>query len=332
MYSDADAVAPAAQPLTDLVGRIRQAGGPHIPIGCGSPLGPILHELETLASTEAPAVFWGEPGAGRRTLARALHALSRRRAGPFVTWRVGEPKGLSSAGGGTMLIEDLSGLPDAVQADIVAHLDGAHALEQPDGRRPEARARVLAISVDAPQALVLDDDLSEDLYHRLSVFVIKVPPLRARPSDVVAISRHVVRRANAMHRLSVRGFSSDTIDRLQSAPWPGNVPELRKVVEHAAIRARRGRIHLEHLPGERGDPDSASSPAHLVLPVGITAADAERRLVLATLEQTGFNKSEAARRLGMDVKTVRNKLKTYGLPDRIRRGHDRSSSPGQSRH
>ena len=135
-----------------------------------------------------------------------------------------------------------------------------------------------------------------------------------------------------MHRLAVRGFTEETMTHLQTGAWPGNVPELRKVVEHAGIRAGSGRIHLEHLPGRRDGPNSASPPRTPRAPCRITAADAERRLVLATLEQTGFNKSEAARKLGMDVKTVRNKLKLYGLPDKARRRRDKSTSPGHKKH
>ena len=349
MHTEAEGLAPSSRSLSEVLGRIHRAGGPTIAIGDESPLGPILRELETLAATETPAVLWGEPGSGRRTLARALHALSRRRDGPFLTCRpwsaprapaertpVAVPaaqwrtSSLVEAERGTLLLEDLAGLTPVAQAELVAHLDRVHGLERVEG--VAAGARVLAIASEPPRTLVVDGDLSEELYYRLSVFVIKVPPLRARPSDIVAISKHVVQRANQMHRLSVRGFSEETLTQLQTGAWPGNVPELRKVVEHAAIRAGSGCIHLDHLPGRRDGPNSASPPAHLVLPVGITAADAERRLVLATLEQTGFNKSEAARQLGMDVKTVRNKLKLYGLPDKTRHRRDKSTSPGQNRH
>ena len=347
MHTEAEGLAPSNRSLSDVLSGIQRAGGPSVAVGDDSPLGPILRELETLAATETPAVFWGEPGSGRRTLARTLHALSRRREGPFVSYRswtsaAAEVRsGLHSGSGwnasvlaeaerGTLLVEDLGGLPAVDQAEIVAHLDRVHMQDRVEGMG--GGARVLAVASERPRSLVVDGDLSEELYHRLSVFVIKVPPLRTRPSDIVAVSRHVVRRANEIHRLAVRGFAEETLTHLQTAAWPGNVPELRKVVEHAAIRAGSGLICPDHLPGKRDGPNSASPPAHLVLPVGITAADAERRLVLATLEQTGFNKSEAARQLGMDVKTVRNKLKLYGLPDQTRRRRDKSTSPGHNRH
>lgn len=356
MHPEADSTAPSPgeEPGALLLRRILEAGGPAIAVGRQSPLVAVLRDLSILSATRAPAVFWGEPGSGRRTLARALHALSGRADQPWVRLRAvddGRPAApaalsiehdgkrprtdlaafsdlphlLSSADAGTLLLEGLTGIPPLVQEQLVGLLDRLHAV----GEVADELPRVLAICDEEPLTLVEDGDLSEELYYRLGVFVLAVPALRERESDIVAIAQHVVRQANGLHRLSVRGLDEPTLERLRQAPWPGNVPELRRTVEHAAIRARSGWIRPHHLPREMGGPDSASPPARLVLSVGITAADAERRLILATLEQTGFNKTEAARRLGMDVKTVRNKLKSYDLSERNRRRRDRSSSPGR---
>lgn len=343
------------EPRPAILRSICEAGGPSIAVGPDSPMLGVLRDLEMLSATEAPAVFWGEPGTGRRTLALAVHALSRRRAQTLLRVRAvaqqeprapafsvetlpadGPARVMSAEGlaeliadgpGGTLLLEGLSDLPALAQEQLIVLLDRFHSVGADQSHQIP---RVLAVATDPPLALVEDGELSEELYYRLGVFVIGVPPLRERPTDVLAVAQHVVARANALHRLTVHGLDEPTAECLRGAPWPGNIPELRRAVEHAAIRARSGWIRPHHLPGEVKGPNSASPPARLVIPIGITAADAERRLILATLEQTGFNKTEAARRLGMDVKTVRTKLKSYDLSERARRRRDRSSSPGQA--
>jgi DNA-binding NtrC family response regulator len=154
--------------------------------------------------------------------------------------------------------------------------------------------------------------LREDLYYRLNVFQLVLPPLRDRKEDLPSLIQHFIREMNAKHNTAVVALRPEALERLQSYRWPGNVRELRNVLERAVILAKGEWIELAHLPPYlRGSTDSQRSDD--ALPSGATAADAERELILKTLQQTGNNKTEAARRLGLDVKTVRNKLKSYGI-------------------
>lgn len=159
--------------------------------------------------------------------------------------------------------------------------------------------------------------LREDLFYRLSVFTLQLPPLRARSEDIPLLAQHFVRTFDAKHELAVEGVSTEALELLRAFPWPGNVRELRNVMERAVILARTGFVAAAHLPPFVRDPP-AELQGDFVLPAGITAEEAERHLILETLQRVDFNKAEAARRLGLDVKTIRNRLRAYGL--RVHRG------------
>ena len=146
----------------------------------------------------------------------------------------------------------------------------------------------------------------------MCVFTIEMPPLRARPEDIPLLSQHFINQFNVKHGTAVEGVSEATLERLGGYDWPGNVRELRNVIERAIILARQGWIETVHLPPFiRGD-ETEGRPG-LVLPEGITVAEAEKLLILQTLERVGNNKAKAARLLGIDVKTIRNKLRTWGM-------------------
>jgi DNA-binding NtrC family response regulator len=172
--------------------------------------------------------------------------------------------------------------------------------------------RVLAATNRSVAASVRDGVLREDLFYRLNVFEIALPPLRARADDIALLARHFVREFSDKHQMPVEGVRETARALLEAHPWPGNVRELRNVIERAVIVARGGWIEPRHLPPYL-QALRAGGPATIQLPAGTTLADAERLLILQTLERVGQNKAEAARQLGLDVKTIRNKLRSYGL-------------------
>ena len=144
------------------------------------------------------------------------------------------------------------------------------------------------------------------------MFTVALPPLRERKSDIILLAQSFIREFNRKHNARVEAMRDDTQELVKAYSWPGNVRELRNVMERAVILAKGNWIEASHLPAyivsARTD-----SVAKIVLPMGVTAADAEKELILKTLKKTGNNKAEAARQLGLDVKTIRNKLKAYGI-------------------
>jgi transcriptional regulator with PAS, ATPase and Fis domain len=174
--------------------------------------------------------------------------------------------------------------------------------------------RVIAATNQEPRNAIADGKLREDLYYRLTVFTIVLPPLRDRKEDIPLLAQHFIGEFNKKHNAQVEALRDDAMEMLMSYSWPGNVREFRNVMERALILAKGEWIETFHLPPYlRGSGTEISTK--IVLPVGITAAEAERELILKTLERTNHNKAEAARQLGLDVKTIRNKLKAYKIEE-----------------
>jgi len=173
-------------------------------------------------------------------------------------------------------------------------------------------ARVIAATNQDPRKAVADGRLREDLYYRLNVFTLPLPPLRDRKPDIPLLAQHFIHLCNAKHHAEVEGLRDGTLDLLMRYPWPGNVRELKNTIERAVVLAKGKWIELAHLPVYFLESGVGLSAAVSVTP-GATIAEIEKQMILKTLEATGNNKAEAARQLGLDVKTIRNKLKAYGI-------------------
>jgi DNA-binding NtrC family response regulator len=172
---------------------------------------------------------------------------------------------------------------------------------------------VLAATNKNPEQAVAGGQLRQDLYFRLNVFHIHLPPLREHKDDLGLLIEHLLAELSEKHGKKVTGVGADALDLLRSYPWPGNVRELRNVLERAVIASDRGTLGRQHLP-----PDFGHAPAILGsgltgvrFPVGTTVDDAERELILQTLSATSQNKTRAAELLGISLKTLHNKLKEY---------------------
>ena len=159
--------------------------------------------------------------------------------------------------------------------------------------------------------------MREDLYYRLAVFQINLPPLRRRRGDIPLLAQAFVGESNDRHQCEVEGLRDEALAALRVYNWPGNVRELRNVIERSVIVAGRGLIERSHLPPFLRDETAGDTEDGEVIrvPVGTSARKAEKRLILETLKHVNYNKAEAARRLGLDVKTIRNKLARYEAED-----------------
>ena len=291
--------------------------------------------VEMLATSDASAIITGESGTGKEVVARTIHSLSARRDKPFVAINASAiPEGLVEsevfgheqgaftgatrarpgcfelAQGGTLFLDELAEMPVALQPKLLRVLEDGRARRLGGSRDMQFDVRVIAATNRSAAQAIRDGRLREDLFYRLSVFELAIPPLRERIEDVALLAQHFVRELGRKHQLQVEGVGDAARQLLESHPWPGNVRELRNVIERALIVAREGWIERRHLPPYLQALKSGGQPT-LTLPAGTTLAEAERQLIVQTLERVGDNKAEAARQLGVDVKTIRNKLRAY---------------------
>ncbi len=304
-------------------------------IGESERMSEVFGLVKLLASSDAAALITGPSGTGKEVVARTIHELSSRSEQPFVAVNAAAiPEGLieselfghekgaftgasrsrpgcfEQADGGTLFLDEIAEMPIELQPKLLRILEEGSARRLGGSREIRFDVRVLAATNRDPGVAVERAELREDLYYRLNVFTVNVPPLERRRGDIPLLAQHFLRRFNDKHGTSVRGLGSAARELLLAYPWPGNVRELRNVVERATIVAGSGWIEPSHLPPYLHDARDEGSP-RVVIPVGTTAAEAERRLILRTLEHVGNNKAEAARQLELDVKTIRNKLKAY---------------------
>lgn len=304
-------------------------------VGTSAPMQALYGMLPRLAATDAPVFVYGESGTGKEVVARTIHALSERASSPLVALNmaalpqgiieselfghargsftgavVARPGAFELAAGGTLFLDELAEMPLDLQPKLLRVLeDGTF---RPIGAAKEQRAdvRIIAATNRDPEQAVAEGRLRADLWYRLNVLTITLPPLRERKDDIPLLARHFLGQLGAAQNTRVE---PDALEALVSHDWPGNVRELKNAVQRALVFAQDGHLRREHLPAplQAVTPPPAAEP--LVLPGNLTAAEVERLLVLETLKQHNNNKAAAARQLGVDVKTIRNKLKSWGI-------------------
>jgi transcriptional regulator with PAS, ATPase and Fis domain len=295
--------------------------------------------IQSLSSTDASVLITGESGTGKELAARTIHRLGKRAGGAFIavnsaaipetliesevfghekgafTGAVGTRSGcFELANGGTLFLDEIGEMPLQLQPKLLRVLEDGKVRRLGGKQEFEFDVRVLAATNQDPRTAIQEGRLREDLYYRLTVFTVNLPPLRDRKEDIPLLAQHFIGEFNKKHSTNVETLRDDALEMLMTYSWPGNVREFRNVMERALILSRGEWIESFHLPPYLRNPSTESS-TKIVLPLGITAAEAERELILKTLEKTGHNKAEAARQLGLDVKTIRNKLKAYKIED-----------------
>jgi DNA-binding NtrC family response regulator len=299
----------------------------------------LIHQV---APSRAAVLLTGESGTGKELAARAIHMLSPRKAGPFVAINCaalpdslmeselfGHEKGAFTgaverragcfelAQNGTVLLDEIGDMPVGTQAKLLRVLEDGRVRGL--GGKTEIQLDVRGIaSTNSPlDGAIKEGKFREDLYYRLNVFPIPLPPLRERTDDLPILAQALLEELNRKHATKVTELSREVLDHFQTCDWPGNVRELRNVLERAVILAGEGAIQLAHLPpGFSGAPvpsgGVSAEQGELHIPVGQTIEQAERALIELTLEHTKNNKTRAAEILGISQKTLFNKMKEYG--------------------
>jgi DNA-binding NtrC family response regulator len=304
-------------------------------VGTSKPQRELYELIKTLGSNDANVIITGESGTGKELVAQTIHQLSARKSGPFVPVNAAAiPEGLTEgelfghergaftgaiearpglfeqAHTGTLFLDEITEMPIALQPKFLRVLEDGRARRVGGRREISFDVRVITATNRLPDKAVEDGLLRADLYYRLNVFTVTLAPLRERKGDIPLLAQHFLLRANQRHKSNALGIRPETLELLTSYRWPGNVRQLSNTVERAVILAGGGWIEPVHLPPFL-QPQDTPAPDGILLPRGITSAEAERILIMETLKEVANNKAEAARRLGLDVKTIRNKLKSY---------------------
>jgi two-component system response regulator HydG len=301
-------------------------------IGHSPPFQRMLTLVEQVANSEATALILGESGTGKELVAREIHQRSARRQGPFVavncaalpetlleselfgyekgafTGAAGRKEGrFELADGGTLFLDEVADLSPVTQPKILRVLQEGEFERLGGTRTIRVDVRIVAATnQDLPQ-MVRERRFREDLYYRLNVITIQVPPLRDRREDIPLLAHHFLRVYAAKNNRRLEGFTEEALERLENYGWPGNVRELENVIERAVVLARDRLVTASELPEEVGGIRPPPRDAILAL-VGTPLDEVERQLLDETLRITGGNKTQAAKLLGIDVRTVARKL------------------------
>jgi DNA-binding NtrC family response regulator len=306
---------------------------------------------DQIAPTEASILITGESGVGKEVMARYVHKKSRRAEKAFISVNCaaipenlleselfGHEKGaftgavarrigkFEEADGGTLLLDEISEMDIRLQAKLLRAIQEREIDRVGGGKPVPVNIRIIATSNRILQEAVLRGEFREDLLYRLNVMNLHIPPLRERPNDVVALATYFTDKYAAANGFNSRRLSDDAIDRIQAAPWHGNVRELENAMHRAVILAQGEEIQVSDLRTPDGRPvavnpmDATAERAVAAaegaikdasLRIGQTVAEVEQELILTTLDHCLGNRTHAAIILGISIRTLRNKLRAY---------------------
>lgn len=295
--------------------------------------------LQRLSANKAPVFIQGESGTGKEILARRIHEESDRADGPYVpvncatlprelaeSHLFGHRKGaftgavddmtgaFEQANGGTLLLDEITEVSQDIQAKLLRVLQEQEIQKVGESTTKKVDVRIIATSNRNLSEAIDEGVFREDLYHRLAVFPLSVPPLRERRSDIPLLVEHFVEKYSKLYGLPIKRVSEELMREFKSQVWPGNVRQLENMVQRGVIlSAEREVISPKDVvadffvDAEQEVPTGINAAAE----EGLTIADMEREMILETLELTDHNQKETAERLGVSARTIRNKLKRY---------------------
>ncbi len=296
--------------------------------------------VESVAPSRATVLLSGESGTGKELIARALHHLSPRKDAPFIRTNCAAlPEGLieselfghekgaftgalrqtrgrfEMADGGTLLLDEISEIPLGLQAKLLRVLQEREFERVGSGYTLKVDVRVVATTNRNLDEEVKKGRFREDLYYRLNVVKVEMPPLRDRREDIPLLAAHFMQKYAAENGKKIDGIAPKALSLLTDYPWPGNVRELMNFIERAVVVAQSNILLPSDFPKELILGLSAGGEDRLR--PGVTIEEVEKRLILKTLEAVDGNKTKAAQMLGVTARTLHNKLGDYGLKDKV---------------
>jgi len=330
-------------------------------LGKADTLKPILETIQQVAPTRATVLIEGESGTGKELVARAVHNLSGRPKAKLVTVHCaalspqileselfGHEKGAFTgaqekrigrfelADGGTLFLDEIGEIDASTQVKLLRAL-GEQTIERVGGSKPiKVDVRVVAATNKDLAKMVEEGKFREDLYWRLRVVTIQMPPLRTRKGDIPVLAEHFLKDLATANGKSFKPLGEDALPLLMTYDWPGNVRELRAAIEHGVVMSNSSRVMAKHLPAYLSQPGglgwrvpvpAVKRPADTALPevpkAELDIHEMEKNLIIEALERAGNNRSEAAEKLNMSRRTLQRKLKEMGMV----RMHRKRSSP-----
>jgi DNA-binding NtrC family response regulator len=313
--------------------------------GLSAPMQEMFTLLRQVAPSTAPVLITGESGTGKERVAATIHKLSPRAANPFVAVNCaalpstlieselfGHEKGaytgafarhegcFEQANGGTLLLDEIGEMPLDMQAKLLRVLEESKLRRLGGKCEIPVDVRIIAATNRLVRGAGQDNFLREDLYYRLSVFAIELPPLRRRTEDIPGLADAIVKELNAKHNARITGIHPTVMDRLTEYSWPGNIRELRNVLERAVISAAEGTILPGHLSPTLGTKMPASAPRPrpsaerldaVSFEAGKPLSEVEKAYIQLTLRYTNNHKARAAEILGISIRTLQNRLAEF---------------------
>jgi DNA-binding NtrC family response regulator len=314
-------------------------------IGQGPAMRQVAELVKKVAPSTASVVVAGESGTGKEVVARAIHALSPRKDRPFVALNCsaipptlieselfGYERGaftgadqrrlgnFEMAHGGTLFLDEVGELPMEMQGKFLRVLEERRLRRLGGKAEVEVDVRVLCASNKSLKEQIQAGRFREDLFFRLQVFTIQLPPLRERREDIPLLVQHFIQKFGGETGKHVHGATPAAMEVLQGYGWPGNIRELRNTVERAMILADGDMIGAEHLPPDMRPGAAPGGAAALHLALGLQLREVEKEYILASLRRQGGNKARTAEALGISEKTLYNKLHRYAARARARAG------------
>jgi len=302
-------------------------------IGTSPAIQKVFEVVEKAAQSNAPVIILGESGTGKELVARAIHEGGHRKTGPYVQLNCaalnaalleselfGHIKGaftgayrhrkgrFEAAHGGSIFLDEIGDIPLSVQVKLLRVLEHKQIERVGDHRSVDVDVRIISATHQNLVRLIEQQQFREDLYFRINVIPIRIPPLRDRREDIPLLINSFVQRLRGRTGKAITGLTSGALRHLMDYPWPGNVRELKSALEYAFVVAEKGKIDLEHLPVPATEASSAPRRSHR--PAG---GDTEKQALIDALRQTGGNQTQAARILGINRVTVWNRMRKYNI-------------------
>lgn len=319
-----------------LKSRLADAGAISNIIGNCTIMRDLFAQLRQVADTDATVLIQGESGTGKELIARALHDLSSRRGGPFIAVNLGalpetlleselfgyesgaftganrrKPGCFEQAVSGTLFLDEITEIPTKSQVDLLRVLETGQYTRLGGDQLLTSDARIVTATNRDPVELIRDGGFREDLYYRLNIVPLCVPPLRNRPDDIPLLIEHFLTHFCIRHRRAMKRMDDDAMQSLVRGRWPGNVRQLRNLIERLVVTLTHETITVQDLPADLWVSTNTGSQPLQTLAEATEAA--ERSAIQAALAACDFHRDRAAKRLGVSVRTLHYKMSRYGM-------------------